>query len=392
MNRRLVYDFKEKYSKLSKKELEKLKKELIQLKEYSLGKLDILIDDAVNAFEDNGIHVHQTDKYTEAGEILQNLINDRKFIVKSKSNVINNIKLKDYLKNTEIIETDLGDFVTQITGLHDCHPVLPALSISAEEISKSIKKKYGEDVEADPKSIAAWARNYLRNKIKDSEIGLTGANVLTTQGEIVLLENEGNISLLSRLPDVHIVVATVEKIVENSSDALKITQALGYWGTGQKRTSYVSFISGPSKTADIENKVVIGAQGAKEVHLILIDDREKFIKAGLEDILKCINCGACLSMCPAYHISDRSDQYIGIKSMAMRYLEGELDQKVPYLCTTCGMCTQICPVGINLREILLKLRAEVGQSEANKKMIKKIEQFGNPFGEKPEEVEELYCC
>ncbi len=392
MNRKLVYDFKNKYSDLNKDKLRKLKEELIGIKAKSLENLNSLIDESVKAFEDNDIQVHQTNTYTEAGEILQRLINDQKFIVKSKSNVINQIDLKEYLRNTDIIETDLGDFVTQITGVHDCHPVLPALSISAKEISKAIQEKYGKKIEADPKSIANWARDYLRDKIKESKIGLTGANVLTAEGEIVLLENEGNISLLSRLPDIHIVVATVEKIVKSSSDALKITQALANWGTGQKRTSYVSFIAGPSKTADIENKVITGAQGAKEVHLILIDDRERFIKDDLEEILKCINCGACLSMCPAYHISDRKDQYIGIKSMAMRYLDGELDQKVPYLCTTCGMCSRICPVGIDLREVLLKLRSKVGKSKANEEMIEKIKKFGNPFGEEPEKVEELYCC
>jgi len=395
MNRKLIYNLRDKYKILNEKDVVKLKEEVTEIRNYSIENLDTLITKASNQFKANGIQVHLVKSYKEAGNQLKSLIGDTSPIVKSKSNVIRKIDLHKFFPKTEIIETDLGDFLVSIAGKHSEHPTSPALSLSIADITGAIEKNFKIKLEEDPQKIVDWAREFLRKKIITSSVGLTGANVLTAAGEIVLLENEGNISLVTRMPEKHIAVATVEKLVNTSENAMKITRAQAHWGTGQHRASYVSFISGPSKTADIQKQLITGAQGAKEVHLILIDDRERFNELEMEEALKCINCGACMSLCPAYHhslASDPGNYYKGIRFMIDDLLAGTLDPKMPFRCTTCHLCQEICPVQIDLSRILLDLRAQVPQTDGNKEMLENVRKFGNPFGEKPEESEELYCC
>ncbi|MBD3329696.1 4Fe-4S dicluster domain-containing protein, partial [Candidatus Dojkabacteria bacterium] len=116
------------------------------------------------------------------------------------------------------------------------------------------------------------------------------------------------------------------------------------------------------------------------------------------EIMKCINCGACMSLCPAYHLSTKLDrdqprsQFTGIRFMISEMMSGNFDLLMPFKCATCHMCSEICPVGIDLASVLYALRRLVPQTEGNRIMLDRIEKFGNPFGEKPEEVEELFCC
>jgi len=220
----------------------------------------------------------------------------------------------------------------------------------------------------------------------------------------LILENEGNISLVSRWPEIHIIVSGFEKIVENLEDSLKIIKASAIWGTGQDFPVYVSIISGPSKTADIQNQTVIGAQGSKEVNLILLDNgRTKLLKEGFEEILYCINCGACLDFCPVFHQIGRNygAKYLGSKGVIFAgFLEGFKKAKEAncFSCISCLACYENCPVKINLPELMKKLRSylekENLQTEANKEMIENIRKFGNPFGklEEGKIPKKLYCC
>jgi len=412
INRILLYQFREKYEILNTQEAHELKKNISRIKDESIASIDTLISKAVSSFKKNGVtKIVQVNSYEEAEKQLVALLKGKKNIIKSKSNIINRVDIKKVstaIGVNEILETDIGDFISEVTGQHDAHPVLPSLSLTPEKIVAKFQEKFGVTIEPTPEAIVKWIRNYLRKKIEMAEVGITGANIITSDGEIVLLENEGNISLVSRLPETHIVVTTVEKIVPTIEDAMKISKALAHWGTGQNRVSYVNVITAPSKTADIQNQVIEGAQGAKELIVILIDDRKKlaekvgktihktgFRDEGFNEILKCINCGACLSLCPAYFLSmakNEKPQYKGIKEMILDYLDGQADSDMVFSCTTCHMCHEICPVGIRLGDLMLELRNSVEQPKGNKEMFEKVKKFGNPFGEKPEESKEVYCC
>jgi len=404
---RVVLEYKEKREKALLKnnlEYEKFREELYQIKKKSISQIEILKKKAIEALKENGINVFEAKDGKEARKIIEKLTEGKTKIIKAKSNAFNEIEEEGFLTGKELIETDLGDFICQIMEEKESHPVLPAIHLTPEEIAKKIKEKFGKDIEPKSGEIAIFVRNLLREKVSQSEVGISGANAITSDGKILILENEGNISLVSRWPETHIIISGFEKIVENLEDALKIIKASAIWGTGQDFPVYVSIISGPSKTADIQNQTVIGAQGAKEVNLILLDNgREKLLEQGFEEILYCINCGACLDFCPVFHQIGRNygSKYLGSKGIIFAGFSENLKKAVDsncFSCASCLACYENCPAKINLPELMKKLRSylekENLQTEANKEMIENIRKFGNPFGklEEGKIPKKLYCC
>ena len=209
-------------------ECEKFRDELCQIKKKAISQIESLKEKAIFALKENGINVFEVKDAKEAREIIEKILKGKTKIIKSKSNAFNEIEKEGFLADKELIETDLGDFICQIMKEKESHPVLPAIHLTPEEISKKIKEKFNEDIQASPEKIADFIRNLLRKKISEAEAGISGVNVVTADGKILILENEGNISLVSRLPETHIIVSGFEKIVENLDDALKIIKAFRF--------------------------------------------------------------------------------------------------------------------------------------------------------------------
>lgn len=353
--------------------------------------------------EKNGIKVFEVRDAAEAKKILADLTAADQVVVKAKTTAADEIGVDEVLKE-KLVSTDLGDFIMSILGMRDMHPVFPAYHLTPEKIAELIKEKFGQEVAPNAKSIAAFARKYLRGKFVEATVGISGANVITADGRVVVLENEGNISLVSRLPDKHIIISGWEKIVPTVEDAMKVVRAATVWGAGHDWPVYVSIISGPSKTADVQNELVIGAQGAKEVYLLLLDNgREKLLRDGFEELLYCVNCGACLNFCPAYHQlgTKYGDKYLGSKGIILSAFMVDLLRAKDsgcYSCTLCSACMENCPAKIDLpgmmKKIRTKLNADNSETNANKKMIANVRKFGNPFGEISGDgtPKELYCC
>ncbi|MGC9048607.1 MAG: LUD domain-containing protein [Patescibacteria group bacterium] len=402
---RVVLEYKEKREKTAS-DLERilLREELYKIKKATIDNLEEVKKQTIANLEKNKIKVFEARDAADARMIIQKLIQDDRVILKSKSNIADEIDLKSVFLGKELIETDLGDMINQWMTEEDLHPVFPAFHLTPEKIVEKIYQKFGQKIEPKAEVIANFARQYLRKKIPETTVGITGANVITADGRIILLENEGNISLVSRWPDRHIIISGVEKLAPDIESAMKIVKASAIWGAGQDWPVYVSIISGPSKTADIQNRLVIGAQGAKEVYLILVDNgRSRLLKEGFEELLYCLNCGACLNFCPAFHQLGRNygDKYLGSKGIIFTALSDSLLQAKKsnaYACTLCSTCFENCPVKINLPELMKKIRNKLNgavlSTEENKKMIANIQKFGNPFGEISENKppENLYCC
>lgn len=378
-------------------DLAALRQEITAIRTSAVDNLSNRIEPTLEALEANGFQVHLVHSVADAYETLSTLTKSHQYLVKAKSNMVSRVLAGKKLK-AQIIETDLGDFVADAIGTKDAHPVLPAVGLTAKEIAKKLSVLIGQKVEPSPEGIACAVRNHLREKIYRATLGLTGANAITMDGSVVILENEGNISLITRCPDTHIVVAGVEKIVRDAAEAIKVAHASAVWGTNQYMPSYVNIISGPSKTADIENTTVLGAQGAKEIHLILIDTRKALPKE-FHTLLRCINCGACLDVCDAYLASGSAgkSQYKGIKYLAEELIDGKPTPDLIYKCSTCKACTEICPAGIPLRDIMLRLREYCVQHKLSPKeldeMVANIHKTGNPFARKKATIDDkLYCC
>ncbi|MEM7825329.1 MAG: LUD domain-containing protein, partial [Candidatus Aenigmatarchaeota archaeon] len=310
---------------------------------------------------------------------------------------------KNLEKRNEVIETDCGDFLVKICEESSTHPVTPALHIPIEEIVKKIEKKFKVRVEKSSEKITSFVRDYLRKQILTSRIGLTGVNAISSDGAIFILENEGNISLVSKLVEKHIMISGIEKIVPSVQDAITICQASAVWGTGTSFPSYINIISSPSKTADIQKEIVYGVHGPKEVFLVLLDNgRSEMIKMGLKEILYCINCGSCLYFCPVYRqlFDNYGYNYFGgigtAKTVFICGLKKAFERGL-YYCTTCEACKINCPLEIDVANIVKKLREfsvkEKMETEGNKKMIENIRKYGNPFGKVEGKIpKELYCC
>ena len=384
---------------------EKTQAELKILRERVFKDLKTIQGQAVRALEKNGVQVHLAWNASEARRIFNRVIGSRKKLAQAKTSALAEIKNKDFLKGKSWLKTDLGDFLADlIGGGQGIHPVLPVIELSSERIAKLIYQKLKEKVEPTPEAISRFAREKIRRELLEVQVGITGANAITAQGEIVLIENEGNISLVSRLPEIHIVIAGREKLVPSLQEANQLIEAMCLWGTGQSQPVYTSIITGPSKTADIENKLIVGAQGPKEVHLILLDNgRSKLIDHGFGELLHCLNCGACLNFCPVFNaIGNRyGETYLGSRGVVQTaFANGPVTARKAncFACTLCQACQRNCPVEIDLPGLMKKLRCFLKgngiQTKENQKMLRNLEKYGNPFGKmkKGSLPEKLYCC
>ena len=405
----IVYDYKARREKsVGSVDMEnELKDKLRKIKEDSINNIKELKKKAIESLERNGMKVIEAKDADAAAKEIRKIIGSEKLIVKSKSNTANEIELKEILKDKELVETDTGDFVVELTGAEDLHPVLPSMHLTPANISKAIKEKLHKDVKANPEEIVKFVRGYLREKIENAKVGITGANVISADGTVFILENEGNISLVSRIPDKHIILASFEKIVPTREDALHIVKCAANYGTGQEYPMYVSMISGPSKTADIQNKMITGAQGAKEVYLILLDNgRSEILESEFKELLYCINCGACLNFCPVFHqltMRYGSKHFGGARGVLGSFFEErdgakEAFDNGAFYCTTCKMCKENCPARIDLSEMIKKLREKLAdkglQPKGVEEMMKNVREYGNPFGnvKDGEMPDKLYCC
>ncbi len=283
-----------------------------------------------------------------------------KSIVKSKSMVTEEIHLNDYLESigVESVETDLGEYIQQLDGEAPYHIVTPAMHKSKEDVAKLFAEKLGTDIHLTPEELTLVARKNLREKYTQAEIGITGANfIISDLGAIAVTENEGNARLSASWPKTHVVIVGIEKMIPSINDLGLFWPLLSTFGTGQQVTVYNSIISGPRQADETD--------GPEEMYVILLDNgrTELLANAKSREALYCIRCGACLNACPVYkNIGGHAYEttYSGpIGSVITPHLRGMHDyQHLSYASSLCGNCTEVCPVKINLHELLLENRRE----------------------------------
>ncbi|MFN3300479.1 MAG: LutB/LldF family L-lactate oxidation iron-sulfur protein [Sediminibacterium sp.] len=283
-----------------------------------------------------------------------------KTLVKSKSMVTEEIHLNSYLEKNGIvsIETDLGEYIQQLDGEAPYHIVTPAMHKSKEDVARLFADKLGVPGGLSPEELTLVARQKLREKYVQAEIGVTGANfILPDIGAIAITENEGNGRLSCAWPKTHIVIVGIEKVIPSVHDLALFWPLLSTYGTGQRVTVYNTIISGPKQANETD--------GPEEMIVILLDNGRTNLLANktAREALYCIRCGACLNACPVYkniggHAYDTT--YSGpIGKVITPYLKGLDEYKhLSYASSLCGNCTEVCPVRINLHELLLDNRHE----------------------------------
>lgn len=281
-----------------------------------------------------------------------------KTVVKSKSMATEEIHLNDFLEenNIESVETDLGEYIQQLDHEPPYHIVTPAMHKSKEEVAQLFHEKLGSSPTLTPEELTLVARDKLRQKYLDAEIGITGANfIIADIGGIAVTENEGNARLSTSFPKTHIALVGIEKVLPSINDLALFWPLLATYGTGQTVTSYNSIFTGPRQEGETD--------GPEEMYVIFLDNGRTNLLQDVEarEALYCIRCGSCLNACPVYkNIGGHTYKttYSGpIGAVITPHLRGIGEyMHLSFASSLCGNCTEVCPVRINLHELLLHNR------------------------------------
>lgn len=350
----------------------KMAEEVREIKMKAIGEMEKLAQEACEAIEFNKGHAYIAKTAEEALKIIDGLVGKGKLIVKGKSMTGEEIELREHLEElgNEVYETDLGEFIIQKLNSRPMHILSPAIHVPKEDVAQLFSKITGEELPPDIATLVATARKLLREKYFQADIGMSGANVVSADtGTLFLIENEGNIRLATGAPPVHIALVGMEKLVPTLGDACKVSEVTWRYAN-YTVPSYVSLVSGPSKTGDIEKVTTFGAHGPKEFHVIFMDDgRTELAKHPiLRQALYCLRCGGCLYECPVFavtagHFGDKYFASNGAVWAAMINKDMEKAASLAYTCLTCGRCKVRCPMGIDGAEMVVALRKLIANPE-----------------------------
>ena len=336
-----------------------------EIKKYSIEHNGELYNHLCESFTRNDIEFKLAETSDDALKIIGGLLDeyDATAIAKAKSNTLGEINLKEHLKDTgiDVVETDLGDRILQLkkTDNKPVHPTGPASHLNISRITDIVNGSLDTHVNAEAREIMEAVRSDVLNRLKNANVGISGANAIASEeGSLVMVHNEGNISIVS-LKDLHIIVAGIDKIVPTLEDAISVVKLETIFATGSYVTSYMNVISGPSKTADIEKRLLKNMYGAERVVVILLDNGRR---EATQECLYCIGCGNCVVHCPVYNAVGNEfgfNNYLGGRGVAMsRFIEDDETcfNSGLYMCTLCGLCTLNCPVAIPTNEIIENMR------------------------------------
>jgi iron-sulfur cluster protein len=342
----------------------KLKGRVKKIRENSIEHLYPLLEKARDNLEKNGIEVIMAKDGHEAREAIYQLVHDEDMVAKSKSNTAGEIQLTEYLENREVqvLETDLGDRIVQFSNSHPTHPIGPACHLDMEKIAEIVSGEFEKEVKVEAKAIMGVVKEDILDQISQCKIGITGANsVAAEDGSLLMVHNEGNISLLTMM-DLHIILVGIDKVVPTLEDAVSVVKLETIYATGKTVPAYMNVISSPSKTADIEQIILKDMYGAKRVVVIFLDNGRTKALQEHKECLWCIGCGACIVNCPVYTTLGPDFGYLrhlgGRGVVLSNYLHDEavcFDSGL-YKCTLCGLCTVECPVEIPINSMLEDLR------------------------------------
>ncbi|MGF7119170.1 LUD domain-containing protein [Methanobacterium oryzae] len=389
----VLEDRKKKILEDEKERINELQENVKKIRKYSIENLDKLIETAIKNFENNGMEVIFAEDSKKALDEIYKTVKDESIVSKSKSNTANEIGLSNFLKEKgiELVETDLGDRIVQLDSESKgpSHPIGPAAHLSMEKIAEIASRKFGVEVKPEPRAILDIIKNDVENRLSKCHVGITGANTVAAEdGSLIMVHNEGNISLVS-MKDTHIVIVGIDKLVRTIEEGISVVKLETIFATGKKTPAYMNVISSPSKTADIEQILLKDMYGAKRVIVILLDNgRSKALEEN-EECLLCIGCGSCIVSCPVYNVLGYEfgyRGYLGGRGISFsRFIRDNQTcfESGLFKCTECGLCTVECPLGIKTNKLIEKLREESVKSgvypDKHGETARRIKNKGSPF-------------
>lgn len=358
---------KAKSNAYSELDFDKLREEMSQLKELDSKKVMKLFHQFKENAEKAGATVYQAATGDDACQYIADVCKKKgiKTMVKSKSMTSEEIHLNKNLEAEGVfpVETDLGEWILQLSEEHPSHMVMPAIHKTRGQVAELFEDKLGGKVDKeDIDAMVKIAREELRSAYFEAGAGLTGANgAIASTGTIFTVTNEGNARLSATVPPVHFVLVGYEKLIEDFETALKIVRMLPKSATGQNISTYVTWIKG-------QNQSLKNPTGSKEVHYIFLDNgRLAFMEHPiLKEALKCMRCGSCANICPAYEMVGGhvfGHVYIGAIGLILTAMfHGEEKAKeILKMCIGCRACSFNCPSGIDLQKLISELNVYSGE-------------------------------
>ncbi|MEN3280865.1 MAG: L-lactate dehydrogenase complex protein LldF [Solirubrobacteraceae bacterium] len=331
-----------------------------EIKDRALRHLDVHLERLEEAVTRAGGTVHWARDGAEACAIVADVAraHGSDEVIKVKSLATDEIDLNESLAHAGVraVETDLAELIIQLDGDSQSHILVPAIHRNRAEIAEIFRRELGVEVSDVPAELTAAARAHLREKFLSVPVGVSGANFAVAEtGHVVVVESEGNGRMCTTLPEVLVSVVGIEKVLPRFSDLAVMLQLLPRSSTAERMNPYTSIWSGVSE-----------GDGPREFHLVLLD-------AGRTDVLadeigraalRCIRCSACLNVCPVYERTGGQayqSVYPGpIGAILTPQLKGlEQAPTLPWASSLCGACYEVCPVKIDIPQILVHLRGRV---------------------------------
>ncbi len=346
---------------------EQLRQMASDIRLHTIENMDVYLLQLEKAVQEAGGRVHWAATAEDARRIVLQIAREHhvSLAIKSKSMATEEIELNRTLEEAgiETLETDLGEYINQLAGTGPSHILVPAVHLKREEIADLFNKKFHVNVAPDPVAITRLAREVLRQKFLQADMGITGANFLVAEtGTLVMVTNEGNGRMCATLPDLHVAVVGIDKVVPDWESLTVLLKLLPRSATGQKISTYTQFITGPRREE--------GEGGSKELHLVLLDNgRSNILKDPVgREVFKCIRCGACSNVCPVYKNVGGFAYGWFISGpigaiLTPQMLGTKAARELPYASTLCGACAEVCPVKIPIPSILRHLRRRVAEGD-----------------------------
>jgi L-lactate dehydrogenase complex protein LldF len=336
-------------------EFEQLRESGKTIKNHTLAHLDLYLEAYEEKVVESGGHVHYAETAAEARALILGICQKAgaRTATKGKTMIAEEIELNEYLERNGIepVETDLGEYIIQLRHEAPSHIIAPAIHLTKEQIEADFRRAH-TDLPADRdlgehESILNEARTILRQRFLEADVGITGANFLIAEtGTSVIVTNEGNGDLTQVLPRVHIVLASIEKVVPTLEDVSQIIRLLARSATGQELSVYTTFSTGPRRRTDPD--------GPDEYHVVILDNgRSAMLGSQFQDMLRCIRCAACMNHCPVYQeIGGHAYGWVypGPMGAVLTPALIGVDQagNLPNASTFCGRCEAVCPMKIPL--------------------------------------------
>lgn len=335
-------------------EWEEMRSLASQIKEHTLSNLDYYLEEFEKNAISHGIHVHWAIDAKEHNEIVYSIFKEHevKIVTKGKSMLMDECEMREYMgeRGIQIFEADLGERIQQLSNERASHIVMPAIHKLRGDVSKLFAQHMGSDPSNDdPHYLNGVMRKDMRNNYIKVDAGMSGANfAIAETGGIVVCTNEGNADISANVPPLYVVSVGIEKLIPRASDLPLFIRLLSRSALGFHITQYTSHYHAPRE--------------GQEMHIVIVDNgrSERLATPDYWEVLKCIRCAACLNTCPVFRRTGGLSYDASYMGPIGIILEPSYDlhryAQLPYACTHCGSCGNVCPVKVPIPELVFRWR------------------------------------